>query len=122
MECPYFERDPLLDPADLPHPGWLFDVEVGIMGSHVIESLGQTALSQWQCGAFHTSDEVTVPMAPLNWTVSPRFELGYRLPSGFGEVDVCLSVLCWRTGPACYRRIQSASPDAPADVDKPSSI
>ena len=29
----------------------------------------------------------SVPMARLDWTVSPRFELGYRLPSGFGEVD-----------------------------------
>ena len=40
LECPYFERDPLLDPAELPHPGWLFDVELGIMGSHVVEQLG----------------------------------------------------------------------------------
>ena len=27
-------------------------------------------------------------MATLDWTVSPRFEAGYRLPSGFGEIDV----------------------------------
>ena len=33
LECPYFERDPRLDPAELPQPGWLFDVELGIMGS-----------------------------------------------------------------------------------------
>ena len=32
-------------------------------------------------------------MARLNWTVSPRFELGYRLPSGFGEVDVAYRFL-----------------------------
>ena len=32
-------------------------------------------------------------MAPLAWTVSPRFELGYRLPSGFGEIDVAYRFL-----------------------------
>ncbi len=35
LECPYFRADPRLDPGDLPQPGWLFDVELGIMGSHV---------------------------------------------------------------------------------------
>ena len=29
---------------------------------------------------------VRVPVASLNWTVSPRFELGYRLPEGGGDV------------------------------------
>ena len=32
-------------------------------------------------------------MATLDWTVSPRFEVGYRLPSGFGEVDVAYRFL-----------------------------
>ncbi len=81
LECPYFERDPLLDPACLPHPGWLFDVETDILGTHVYNHVGETALDSGVAG-------VNVPMATLNWTVSPRFEAGYRLPSGFGEVDV----------------------------------
>lgn len=31
---------------------------------------------------------VGVNAARLNWTVSPRFEVGYRLPSGFGGIAV----------------------------------
>jgi hypothetical protein len=97
LESPYFERDPRLDPAELPHPGWLFDVEVGIMGSSVVEHLGQTdppgQITVAVPGAVHASDVVIVPMAALNWTVSPRFELGYRLPSGFGELDVAYRFL-----------------------------
>jgi hypothetical protein len=97
LERPYFERDPRLDPADLPHPGWLFDVQLGIMGSSVVEHLGQTdppgQVTVAVPGTAHTSDVVIVPMAALNWTVSPRFEVGYRLPSGFGEVDVAYRFL-----------------------------
>ncbi len=81
-ECPYFEKDPLLDPNCLPQPGWLFDMEVDILGTHVVNNVGAidpTVLP----GA-----GVNVPMARLDWTVSPRFEAGYRLPSGFGEFDV----------------------------------
>jgi len=81
-ECPYFEKDPLLDPACLPHPGWLFDVELDILGTHVVDRIGETDPTT------ATVRGVPVPMATLNWTVSPRFEAGYRLPSGFGEIDV----------------------------------
>jgi hypothetical protein len=31
-------------------------------------------------------DDVHLGSAPLEWTASPRFELGYRLPSGFGDI------------------------------------
>jgi len=31
---PYFERDPLLDPPELPPPGWFADVELGVVGPH----------------------------------------------------------------------------------------
>jgi hypothetical protein len=33
-------------------------------------------------------DTVHLPSAELNWTASPRFQLGYRLPSGFGEFSI----------------------------------
>jgi hypothetical protein len=116
-ECPYFRSDPRLDPADLPHPGWLFDVELGIMGSHVAESLGQTSppgqITVAVPGTGHTSDVVSVPMATLNWTVSPRFELGYRLPSGFGELDVSYRFLA-AEGIGSTPAGSTASPDATA--------
>ena len=65
-------------------PGWLFDVEMDILGTHVINHLGENTTPP----IFAAGGGANVPMAPLNWTVSPRFEAGYRLPSGFGEVDV----------------------------------
>jgi hypothetical protein len=34
------------------------------------------------------SDTVHVPGAELDWTVAPRVEVGYRLPTGFGEFAV----------------------------------
>jgi hypothetical protein len=71
-----------LDPDCLPHPGWLFDAELDILGTHVMNNVGQ--VDPVNAGV----TGVNVPMATLNWTASPRFEAGYRLPSGFGELDV----------------------------------
>ena len=120
LECPYFERDPLLDPAGLPRPGWLFDVELGIMGSSVVERLGQTdpagQIGVAVPGTGHTGDVVAVPMARLDWTVSPRFELGYRLPSGFGEVDVAYRFLL-AEGSGSTPAGSMASPDAIATLN-----
>jgi hypothetical protein len=117
LERPYFETDPRLDPAELPQPGWLFDVELGIMGSNVVESLGQTSPPGLATvavpGTGHTSDVVMVPMAALNWTVSPRFELGYRLPSGFGELDIAYRFLLTE-GSGSTPAGSTASPDATA--------
>jgi hypothetical protein len=105
LETPYFAKDPLLDPADLPHPGWLFDVEMDIMGSHVVNRLGETAAPIAGVG--------NVPMAALDWTISPRFEAGYRLPSAFGEVDFAYQFL--RTdGSGATAAGSTASPDAAA--------
>jgi len=97
LEGRYFERDPWLDPADVSHPGWLFDVELDIVGSSVVEHLGQTdppdQVTVAVPGTVHASDVVIVPMAAPNWTASPRFEVGYRLPSGFGEVALAYRFL-----------------------------
>jgi len=78
---PYFERDPRLDPPPLPPPGWVADVDVGILVPHVKNKLIDTV----QVGA-RPPDTVQLPSAELSWTGSPRFEVGYRLPSGFGEI------------------------------------
>jgi hypothetical protein len=77
---PCFEPDPRLDPPWLPAPGWFADVELGILVPHVKNRL--TDLVQVGSGM---PDIVHVPGADLDWTVAPRIELGYRLPSGFGE-------------------------------------
>lgn len=77
---PYFERDPLLDPPPLPSPGWFAGVDLGIIVPHV-----KNRLTDMVTVPGGTANTVHVPGADLNWTVSPRFELGYRLPSGFGE-------------------------------------
>jgi hypothetical protein len=119
LECPYFQCDPLLDPVDLPHPGWLFDVDLGFMGSSVVEGLGQTSPAGLITVAVpvpgHAADVVTVPMATLDWTVSPRFELGYRLPSGFGELDVAFRFLMTQ-GSGSTAAGAAASPDAAATL------
>jgi len=79
----YFEHDPRLDPEPLPPPGWFTDLEFGIVDAHVKNKLFNTV----QIGG-NSPDNVAVPSARLDWTVAPRIELGYRLPSGFGEFVV----------------------------------
>jgi hypothetical protein len=110
----------MLDPEGLPHPGWLFDVEMGIVGSSVRERLGQTdpagQITVAVPGTGHTGDAVAVPMARLDWTVSPRFELGYWLASGFGEVDVAYRFLL-AEGNSSIPAGTIASPDAPAALN-----
>jgi hypothetical protein len=76
---PYFEQDPLLDPPNLLLPGWFADVETEIAVAHVKNKLANTVSI---VGA--APNTVSLPSAELDWTVAPRFELGYRLPSGFG--------------------------------------
>lgn len=77
---PYFELDPQLNPPTLPSPGWFSDLELNVLASHVKNQL----TNQVQVG-FNAPDTVRVPSASLDVTVAPRLELGYRLPSGFGE-------------------------------------
>jgi len=77
---PYFEQDPLLDPPQLPAPGLFATVETGYFASHVKNHLANFVSIGAGPPAF-----VQLPSATLDWTVTPRFEVGYRLPSGFGE-------------------------------------
>jgi hypothetical protein len=78
---PYFEPDPRLDPPPLPPPGCFANLALGVVGPHVKNQL----VDQVRIGA-NAPDTVFVPSAPLDWTAAPRVELGYSLPSGFGEV------------------------------------
>ncbi len=80
---PYFEPDPRLDPPPLPPPGWFTDLEVGIVGPHVKNRLTNSVQVDGRA-----PDIVHLPSAELDWTAAPRFEVGYRLMSGFGEFAV----------------------------------
>jgi hypothetical protein len=104
---PYFEQSPLLDPAELPPPGGLAEIDllamkpgIGLM-SHIIGTVKLPG------GA---TDTVSVPAAHLGWTVAPGLLLGYRLPSGFGEL-----ALGWR-GMASEGSQVLAGPDGPSPV------
>jgi hypothetical protein len=76
---PYFEADPLLDPPELPSVGWFAGLDLGIIGPHIKNRLTDTV----QIDGL-PPNVVHLPTAPLDWTVAPRVELGYRLASGFG--------------------------------------
>ncbi len=83
IPCRYFETDPLLDSPPLPQPGWFIDVEIDPTGSHVANGLSNATIP-----GNHLPNIIRLPSVPLDWTVAPRFEVGYRLPSGFGEFIV----------------------------------
>jgi hypothetical protein len=36
---------------------------------------------------------LSLPSAPLDWTAAPRVELGFRLPSGFGEFEIAYEMM-----------------------------
>jgi hypothetical protein len=97
-----------LDPICLPHPGWWFDVEMNIMGTHVVNRVGQSDPP--------IAGVTNVPMATLNWAASPRFEAGYRLPSGFGEIGISYRFLLTE-GLGLSPMGATASPDAPATLE-----
>jgi hypothetical protein len=80
---PYFEADARLDPPCLPAIGWFASTEVEIVGAHVKNRLFNTVSI-----AGGPLNLVHLPSGELNWTVAPRLDLGYRFPSGFGEILV----------------------------------
>jgi hypothetical protein len=88
MAPPYFENDPNLDPAPLPLPGWVWGVDFGILQPHVKNQLVDTVVV-----AGHPANTFSLPSATLDWTAAPRVELGYRLPSGFGEFAIAYQIL-----------------------------
>jgi hypothetical protein len=92
---------PLLDPPDFAPPGWFFNVESSVLWGNFQNQLtgGQVTLAQTSgvstassiglppgAGMPITGDLVRLPSNRFNPTVSPRFEFGYRLPDGWGEL------------------------------------
>jgi hypothetical protein len=92
VDAPYFVRDPLLDPWQAAPPGWFAGAEIQIVKPHLIPGLSNVvepgkviSNSPFSGPATGNQRVVAIPSAHLDWTVSPRVFLGYRLPSGFGE-------------------------------------
>ena len=77
----YFELDPLLDPPQWrQRPGWFTDYRFDIIHPHLFFGMVRSGVVAPN-GQFAL---VAPGAANLNWTVAPRLEIGYRLPSGFG--------------------------------------
>jgi hypothetical protein len=101
----YFERDPRLDPPQLPQPGWFGDAEVGIVTAHFKNRMRDTITVDGLM-----PNIVHLASAELDWTASPRVELGYRLPSGWG--DIALS----------YRFLSTSGSETALGSDGPFSL
>jgi len=107
---PYVDCDPRLDPPVLPQPGWLVDVEVGVLLPHVVNDMHDAVKVNG------VTSRVQLPGGTLDWTAAPRIELGYRLPEGFGEIDLAYRFLgAQGTGTASG---PFAAPDAPGSLTK----
>jgi hypothetical protein len=106
-EGPYFEKNPLLDSPWLPPVGCFFNAEVALVNAHVQNQL--TGTVQVGDPSVRPPDTVFVNSAPLDLTVSPYFALGYRIPSGFGEVYLAYRFLITEGSDHIL------GPDGPAD-------
>jgi hypothetical protein len=78
----YFEEDPHLDLPQLPAIGWFATAEASLLAPHVKNEVRNLVPFAGRL------DPVGLPSAALDWTVAPRLEVGYRLPSGFGEFSL----------------------------------
>lgn len=102
---PYFVDDPLLNPPEWGTVGWFAGVETEIVNPHFISMIGQTVL----VGGV-TPTTVALPSASLDWTAAPRFDIGYRLPSGFGDIYLAYRFFVTQGAQGV------AGPDGPADL------
>jgi hypothetical protein len=89
LERPYFQWDPILDPPQWGRPGWFGGVQFDLIHPHIQRRLVHGATDNTVTTKPNMQQvNVAIGAAPLNWTVAPRFEVGYRLPSGFGQFTV----------------------------------
>jgi hypothetical protein len=78
--------DPLLDRPDAPLPGFYFDVETNVVFPHLRNQLFvPVTISPTQTDTIHFSGN------RLDATISPRFEVGYRLLDGWGGLQLAYS-------------------------------
>lgn len=79
---PWQRADTWLDRPQTPPPGLLFNLDFDLIGVHLKNRLQAPVVTD-NAG---TTFLVQLPTADLDWTVSPRFELGYRFAQGCGEL------------------------------------
>lgn len=108
----YFEEDPLLDLPQLPALGWFAGAEASLVGAHVKNELKNNVPFAGRV------DQVALQSAPLDWTVSPRFEVGYRLPSGFGEISMSYLFLATQGADAAVLPLGPASLASRLDINQ----
>jgi len=85
LERPYFQLDPILDSTQWAQPGWFYNVEFDVIHPHIERRLSSVPGAGFDTVPTATRNvNVALPGPKMNWTVAPRFEVGYRLPSGFG--------------------------------------
>lgn len=75
----FFEADPLLIPPNTPQIGWFSSIELEAVAPHIYHSLSDSVTA-----GSRPPDTVDLPNRGLDWTVAPRVEVGFNLPSGFG--------------------------------------
>jgi hypothetical protein len=84
---PYFEYDPVVDNPALPPLGWFGEADVALLAVHVKrQSFLGTPPPALPGNGY-------VPQGQVGPGVSPRFQVGYRLPEGFGEFSVAFRFL-----------------------------
>jgi hypothetical protein len=106
LSFPYFTRDALLDSPVRP-PGWFAGAEADVLKPVLIpQMIVQDPADRAAASFFQTN----LPSAPLNWTVAPRVFVGYRLPSGFGELSVA------------YQHLTSSGSTVAPILDGPSAL
>jgi hypothetical protein len=79
---PWQRGDIGLDRPQTPPPGLLFNLDFDVVGVHIKNRLQAPVVTD-NAG---TTFVVQLPNADLDWTVSARFELGYRFPEHCGEL------------------------------------
>jgi hypothetical protein len=83
LEGRFFQPDRILDPPQWGRPGWFANVDVAVIKPHVSNDM----LEQVTTG-LGKHFVVQPGSAHLDWTAAPRIEIGYRLPSGLGEISL----------------------------------
>jgi len=106
VDAPYFIPDRLLD-RQLRGPGWFATAEIQVLRPFLNPTMIVQTQAQADAG---TQTLVNLPRATLNWTVSPRVVLGYRLASGFGELSVA------------YRQLGSSASTVAPFLDGPTAL
>jgi hypothetical protein len=84
---PLLRGDPLLDPGKAA-PGLFSALELSVLAPHIKNRVSGTVTVDG-----FEPDRIHLPTSELDWTGSPRLELGYRFPEGLGELLVSYKLL-----------------------------